>query len=63
MTIPKIIEVLNIGDTKGSALKELAEFYHCDNYDLSPINDAMADRWLHRDDSNNDDRYEWEWGD
>lgn len=63
MTTAKIIEVLKTGDIKGSALKELAKFYHCDDYNLSPINDAMADRWLHRDDSNDDDSDRYEWGD
>ena len=48
MTISKIIEVLKTGDTKGSALKQLAKFYHCDDYDLSPINDAMADSFIKR---------------
>lgn len=48
MTVSKIMEVLKCGDSKGSALKDLAQFYHCDDYDLSPISDAMADSWLRR---------------
>lgn len=60
MTIGKMMEVLKTGDTKGSALKELAKFYHCDDYDLSPINDAMADSWLRRRNADDDDdKYEW----
>ena len=59
MTIPKMIEVLNLSWRQLAALKELAKFYHCDDYDLSPINDAMADGWLHRDDSDDNDKYEW----
>ena len=47
MTIKKIMQVLAMGDKKGSALKELCKFYYCDDdYDLTPINDAMADRWI-----------------
>lgn len=60
MTIGKMMEVLKTGDSKGSALKELARFYHCDDYDISPINDAMADSWLRRRNTDDDDdKYEW----
>ena len=48
MTVSKIIEVMKCGDSKGSALKDLARFYHCEDYDLSPISDAMVDSWLKR---------------
>ena len=48
MTVGKIVEVMKCGDSKGSALKDLAKFYHCDDYDLSPISDKMADSWLKR---------------
>lgn len=50
MTINKMLEVQDMGDKKGSALKELAEYYGCEDYDLSPISDAMADAWLERKD-------------
>lgn len=46
MTIKKMMEVLAMGDKKGSALKELCKFYHSDDYDLAPINDKMADIWI-----------------
>lgn len=48
MTVEKILEIISCGDAKGSALKELALFYGCENYDLSPISDKMADNWLAR---------------
>ena len=48
MTIDKMLEVQEMGDKKGSALKELAEYYGCEDYDLSPISDAMVDAWLER---------------
>lgn len=50
MTINKMLEIMELGDKKGSALKELAEYYGCEDYDLSPISDAMADAWLERKD-------------
>jgi hypothetical protein len=37
-----------MGNKKGSALKELADYYGCEKYDLSPISDDMADAWLIR---------------
>ena len=46
MTIKKMMQVLAMGDKKGSALKELCKFYHCDDYDMSGINDKMADSWI-----------------
>lgn len=48
MTVEKIIVVMKLGDRKGSALKDLAKYYGCDDYDLSPVSDAMADAWLSR---------------
>lgn len=48
MTINKMLEILAMGTPNGSALKELAAYYGCDDYDLSPISDAMADRWIER---------------
>ena len=48
MTIDKILEIQAMGDKKGSALRELAEYYGCENYDLSPISDDMADAFLER---------------
>jgi len=48
MTIEKMLEILTMGTPNGSALKELAEYYGCDDYDLSPISDIMADRWIDR---------------
>lgn len=48
MTIEKMLEIMSRGDSKGSALKELALYYDCINYDLSPISDEMADNWLAR---------------
>lgn len=48
MTVYKILEVLRMGTNSGSALKELAVYYGCDDYDLSPISDTMADRWIER---------------
>ena len=48
MTINKILEIQEMGDKKGSVLKELAEYYGCENYDLSPISDEMADAWIER---------------
>ena len=48
MTVDKMLEVQEMGDKKGSALKELAEYYGCEDYDLSPISDAMVDAWLER---------------
>ena len=62
MTIKKMMQVLAMGDKKGSALKELCKFYHCDDYDLSPINDKMADSWIAKQKQNcdnDDDRYEY----
>lgn len=48
MTINKMLEILAMGTPNGSALKELAEYYGCEDYDLSPISDTMADRWIER---------------
>lgn len=48
MTVNKILQVLKLGDNKGSALKELSKYYGCEDYDLSPISDEMADKWLSR---------------
>ena len=48
MTIEKILKIAAMGDKKGSALKELAKYYGCKDYDLSPISDDMADRWVAR---------------
>jgi len=48
MTIHKMLEILAMGTPNGSALKELAEYYGCEDYDLSPISDTMADRWIER---------------
>ena len=48
MTIAKILKIAAMGDKKGSALKELAAYYGCKDYDLSPISDEMADRWVSR---------------
>lgn len=48
MTVSKMLHILSMGNGKGSALKELADYYGCENYDLSPISDDMADAWLIR---------------
>ena len=48
MTVDKMLEVQEMGDQKGSALKELAEYFGCEDYDLSPISDAMVDIWIER---------------
>ena len=48
MTVDKMLKVQKMGDQKGSALKELAEYFGCEDYDLSPISDAMVDAWLER---------------
>lgn len=48
MTIRVILEVLQLGDMHGSALKELAIYYDCEDYDISPITDAMAAAWVER---------------
>lgn len=48
MTIEKVLQIMAMGDKKGSALKELAEYYGCEDYDLSPISDDMADTWIWR---------------
>ena len=45
MTIKKILEIQEMGDTKGSALRELALYYGCEDFDLSPISDQMAEAW------------------
>lgn len=48
MTIDMILKILKQGDSKGSALKELAEYYDCNDYDLSPISNNMAELFLER---------------
>ena len=48
MTVDKMLKIQAMGDKKGSALRELAEYYGCENYDLSPISDDMADAFLER---------------
>ncbi len=48
MTIGKILTVLAMGNIFGSALKDLALYYGCEDYDLSPISDEMAERWIER---------------
>ena len=48
MTVDKMLEVQEMGDQKGSALKELAEYFGSEDYDLSPISDAMVDIWIER---------------
>lgn len=48
MTVDKILAIMKMGDRKGSALKDLAAYYGCDNYDLSPISNDMADAWISR---------------
>lgn len=52
MTVGMILKVLALGDIRGSALKELAAYYGCENYDLSPISDDMANLWIERRDEN-----------
>lgn len=52
MTVGKILKVLAMGTIFGSALKELAIYYDCDDYDLSPISDEMAERWIERNNEN-----------
>ena len=59
MTITKILEIQAMGDKKGSALKELAEYYGCEDYDLSPISDTMADLWLERKECDKHDRNDY----
>lgn len=46
MTVNIIMQVLKEGDEKGSALKELAFYYGCHDFDLSMITDQMAKIWL-----------------
>ena len=46
MTIRVILDVLGLGDAQGSALRELALYYGCDDFDLSPITDEMAMTWV-----------------
>lgn len=46
MTIRVILEVLGLGDAQGSALRELALYYGCNDFDLSPITDEMAAAWM-----------------
>ena len=48
MTVGEILKVLAIGNIFGSALKDLALYYGCEDYDLSPISDEMAEMWLER---------------
>lgn len=48
MTVDKILEILKMGDKKGSALKQLALYYGCEDYDLSSISNEMADAWITR---------------
>lgn len=48
MTVEKILQISKMGDAKGSALRELAEYYGCENYDLSAVSDDMADAWISR---------------
>ena len=48
MTVGMILKIMAYGDIRGSALKELAEYYGCENFDLSPISDEMAEMWLER---------------
>lgn len=56
MTVLKMLHILSMGNRKGSALKELADYYGCENYDLSPISDDMADAWLIRKKEGYDDK-------
>ena len=46
MTVNKIMQIQKMGDHKGSALKELALFYGCEDFDLSSISNDMADKWI-----------------
>ena len=39
---------MSLGDNKGSALKELALYYDCEDFDLSPISDDMVEAWQRR---------------
>ena len=48
MTVDMILKVLSLGNIFGSALKELSLYYGSENYDLSPISDEMAEKWLER---------------
>lgn len=46
MTVQMLLRVIACGDNGGSALKELALYYGISDYDLSPITDEMALKWL-----------------
>ena len=48
MTLQMILQVMELGDKHGSALKELAEYYDIMNYDISVISDEMAENWIGR---------------
>lgn len=48
MTLQMILQVMELGDKYGSALKELAEYYDIRNYDISVISDEMAENWIGR---------------
>lgn len=48
MTVRVILDVLQLGDKHGSALKELALYYGCEDFDLSSITDDMAAKWIER---------------
>lgn len=48
MTLQMILQILELGDKHGSALKELAEYYDINDYDISVISDEMAEKWIGR---------------
>ena len=48
MNIETIIKICDMGDKKGSALRELLMYYGITDYDLSRITEEQAQEWLQK---------------
>ncbi len=46
MTVDMMQRVIALGDAKGSALRELCEYYGVTDYNVADISDDMAVEWI-----------------
>lgn len=46
MTVDMMQRVIALGDAKGSALRELCEYYGVTDYNVAAISDDMAVEWI-----------------
>lgn len=46
MTVDMMQRVIALGDAKGSALRELCEYYDITDYNVAAISDDMVIEWI-----------------